>query len=371
MPAKLAGATDVSEESTKEEQQPTLSKEIVDLMNSEDETETETAAIPQTRDDQSQEETEPSTTKEEETAEEEKETETEGEEKEEKPEPEAKVSKEWPDSAKIRVAEETAKRKQRTEERDKAIAEKTALQEKLEAAEAQLANATRPVATQRDPLFDVVDAKTLNERKQDYETLLEFCKTHRDGGIDIVIGKDKDGKEITQDFTAQEIAKMEINAEKMLRDGIPQREKFLAVRDQALAATGEIYPQFKEKDHPWVTEARQILAVVPELQRVPDFLLWIGHALKARDEFVAEQGAKKNGERKGKVSTNAEKILSAPKIKVAPGIPKGRTFSDESRNRSVDTIEQAKERMRKRGDDESMEDFVGAVLENSSARRRA
>ena len=365
MSADTAGPRDASQESTKAEQAPSLSKQIVDLMNADTEPEDVQPIGDQTQEDQP----DPSTIDNEEHEVEEKEETDEGAEEEaqeEKDEDAApKVSNEWPESAKVRVAEETAKRKTRTEERDKAIARATAAEEQLAAAQAQLAQASRPQATRSDPLMDVVDAKTLAERRQNYEDLLTFCEENPDGGIELVYGKDDKGNDLKGDFDRKQISKMQRTAQKMLDVGLPNREKFLAVQAQAMSLAAEAYPKFTDAKDPWVAEAQQILAVVPELRRLPDHLMWIGHALSARDAFV-EKSTKKNGDRS--VSANAKKILSAPKMKVAPGIPKGRTFSPPA-NRSVESVEQAKTQMRKRGDDESMEDYVGAVLEAGRARR--
>jgi hypothetical protein len=294
--------------------------------------------------------------------------EEETEEEEEGQTVEAKKEKdedEWSESAKVRVAQEKEKRITRTRERDEARAELQELKGQVETLQTQLRSATRPMLP-NEPLSDVYDESSLRKAEAEYEDLLVFAEENRDGAFDVLVGKDAKGNEIRRDFSAKDIVKLRVTAERALRKDVPQRRQYLAARSQMDAEALKVYPQFKDRNSPWSQEASMLLQTVPELERVPDVLVWIGHALRGRDAFVKELEARKNGEPPEKVEADAKRIMSARRTPKAPSIPSDRGFSQRP---GADNVEAAKQRLEKQGGDEAMEDYIGAVLARGRARR--
>lgn len=294
----------------------------------------------------------------------EKSAEKESEDKEEKPEAEAKAGQQWPDSAKVRVAEETAKRKERTVERDKAIARAAAAEAKVTELEGQLQGASRPSPTPQNPYSDVYDEPSLRKAEREAEKIIEFCETNREGAYDIVVGKNEDGTEKKEDFTPAELTRMKLTAERSLRRDIPERRQYLAMRARADAAAVEAYSDYQDADSELTKFARQVLQTNPALEQIvgPEVLAWIGHAFKGRALFLEEQKGKssKNG------SDAASRILKNKDTQLAPSRLKQRGDVKESESVNVGP---AIKKMQESGSDESMEDAIGAIRSAAKARR--
>lgn len=272
---------------------------------------------------------------------------------------------EWPESAKVRVAQEKEKRQRRTQELNKERERAQELEAAVQSLQAQLRGATRPMI-QGEPLSDVYDESSLRKAEQEYEDLLVFAEENRDGAYDVTIGKDAKGNDIKRDFSPSEVTKLRLTAERALRREVPQRRQYLAARSQMDAQAVKVYPQFKDPKSQWSQEAAQLLQTVPELERVPDVLVWLGHALRGRDQFVKELEASKNGQSPEKVTADSKRIISAKKTPTAPSIPSDRGFSQR---RIADNVEAAKQRLEKDGGDEAMEDYISAVLARGRANR--
>jgi len=291
--------------------------------------------------------------------------EPEKEEAESEPAPKPVVMSEdqWPESAKKRVAEEVAKRKDRTDKLTAAEGRVEALETELKTLRGELKSAQRPV-TAGDPLYDVHDEASLSKAERQFEQLLEFAETHRDGAEDVLVGKDAQGNDVRQDFDEAGITKLKLISEKALRKDIPLRRQYLAAREQLDARAKEIYPQLAEDSSQWSKEAAQLLRIVPELERVPDCLVWIGHALAGRDAMVAQLAGKPNGETT--VQSDTMKIVESSKVKKAPAVPTDRSLT---RHREAD-VETARKRMQENPDsEEAMESYIGAELARGRAAR--
>lgn len=368
-PQDSGGATDESEETaTTTAVIPSLGKEILSMMQGAEPTPEGPV-----------EETPPAETTEK-TATEETETETEpaaaeAEATDEETETEPPKGDVWPESAKKRVAEETAKRKKWQAAADKMSTQAIEWREKAQELAQRLQQASGPRPNAKDPLADVYDAQSLARATEQYTNLLDAATSALDENpteteIEISIGKNEKGEEQTKTFTRKQLSEMKRTAELALTRDIPKREKYIVERAKMDALAAKVYPQFVENEgsNEWFQTAQQILAAVPELERIPDCWIWIGHALLGR-QMVLEK-IKNNGDvKKPEKSSNplVEKIRSAPKVKVSPPIATRRVPSQSTVTVGAD-VEAARKRMRETGTDESMEDFVGAVLAKGASR---
>jgi hypothetical protein len=270
---------------------------------------------------------------------------------------------EWPDSAKRRVADEAEKRRRAIARADEAERVKDEYATQIADLESRLTTAQRPIVP-GNPLSDVHDEASLRKAEEQYEKLQEFAELNRNGAYDVVTGRNPDGSEKREDFTEEEITKMKLSAERALRHLIPERRQYLAARAQMDSAAKAIYPPLQDPSSQWSREAAEILKVVPELERIPDVLVWLGHALYRRDEFVAslpqDTGAPQRDQ-----ANDAKRIVENSRTQRAPSVPVDRGFSQR---RDAD-VEAARKTMRSEKTDESMEDYIGAVLSKSRQRR--
>lgn len=142
------------------------------------------------------------------------------------------VPKQWPQSAKARVAEESTKRKEwrkkaeaAEEVRGKQAAKIAELSQKLQQ--------QRPVqiapGTTTGALDDVEDAQQLPQIEKDATELLNFCDRYPQGVDEVLIGRDKEGKEIRRSYTPEQIGELRIYA-RGRKEAAPKREKFLQER---------------------------------------------------------------------------------------------------------------------------------------------
>jgi hypothetical protein len=282
-----------------------------------------------------------------------------------KTKPAEAVPTEWPDSAKARVAEEADKRR-------RAIAGKTEAENKVAELEgkvtdlmSQLGQVQRPILPD-NPLSDVHDEASLQKAEKQYEKLLEFAERNRGGAWDVTTGRNADGSPKQEDFTEQQITDMKLDAENALRKLIPQRRQYLTARTQMDSAAKQVYPELEDPQSQWSQEAAAILRIVPELERVPDVLVWIGHALHRRDEFVASMAKDNNGATLP-ANNDARRIVDNVRQAKAPSVPADRGFTT---TRDAD-VETARKRMKADGGEEATEDFIAATLERGRRRRMA
>ena len=286
----------------------------------------------------------------------ESEPETEPEEKtdddKEEEKPEAKKGDVWPDSAKQRVAEETAKRKRANERADQAEARAAQYQ-------AQLAQTVAPRPTEDNPFLDIQDPNALDRLERSYEKTIDLADENPDGAVDVFVGRDRDGKEIRRDFTPEELVVLRKKADKAIRKSIPERRSYLQQRAQADAMAAEFYPELKDPDSEF-TKIAAVLAqslLTGQSMKDPSLLIWIGHAVKGYQEAVKRNG---NGAAQSVKSPEAKRIVESSRTKVAPTPTKTRSFIE--RGTSSAKLEKANEKFEARGDAESAEELVGALL---------
>ena len=277
---------------------------------------------------------------------------------------EAKAKGEKPDWYLTRIADEADKKRRamtRATEAENQLAEKEA---KITDLMSQLGQVSRPILPD-NPLSDVHDEASLQKAEKEYERLLEFAERNRGGAWDVTTGRNPDGSRKTESFSAEQITDMKLDAENALRKLIPARRNYLTARTQMDSAAKQIYEPLQDPNSQWSQEAAAILRIVPELERVPDVLVWIGHALHRRDEFVASLPKDNNGA--AEPNNDAQRIVENAKQRTAPSVPANRGFT-QTRDADVET---ARKRMKAGGGEEATEDFIGATLERGRRRRMA
>jgi hypothetical protein len=142
------------------------------------------------------------------------------------------VPKQWPQSAKARVAEESAKRKEwrkkaesGEEVRGKQAAKIAELSQRLQQ--------QRPVqiapGTTTGALDDVEDVQQLPQIEKDATELLNFCDRYPQGVDEVLIGRDKEGNEIRRSYTPEQIGELRIYA-RSRKEAAPKRATFLQER---------------------------------------------------------------------------------------------------------------------------------------------
>lgn len=302
-------------------------------------------------------ETDPEETKTEETSESDDESKVEeksDDEKEKEEQPAAKKD-EWPPSAKERVAEETAKRKRANERADKAEALVAQYQ-------AQLAQTVAPKPTEDNPFADIQDVNALDNLERSYEKTIDLADENPDGAIDVVIGRDKDGKEIRRDFTPEELVNLRKKADKAIRKFIPERKEYLGQRAIADAQAVEVYPELKDPESDFA-KAAAFLAnklLSGEIQKAPDILVWIGHAVKGYQDSL-----KRNGNSDAQVkSPEAKRIVESAKTRVAPTPTRSRQFVE--RGASSANLDKVTKKFEQTGSREDAEALVGTLLSQRS-----
>jgi hypothetical protein len=264
-----------------------------------------------------------------------------------------------------RVADEADKRRRANARATEAEAKLAEQEAKITDLMSRLQTVSRPILPD-NPLSDVHDEASLAKAERQYEKLLEFAERNRGGAWDVKTGRNPDGSDKTEDFSEQQITDMKLDAENALRKLIPQRRNYLAQRTQMDSAAKQIYEPLQDPNSQWSQEAAAILRIVPELERVPDVLVWIGHALHRRDEFVASL-AKDNGGNLAPVNNDAQRIVENTRTAKAPSVPADRGFT-QTRDADVET---ARKRMKAGGGEEATEDFIAATLERGRRRRMA
>jgi len=290
------------------------------------------------------------------------------------------LADQWPQSAKKRVAEESEKRRRAKERADNLESERNHWYGVAQDLQGRLQEASMPRPSASDPLADVYDATDLRKAESQYlnikaSTTRALDENPTDAEIEVVVGKDKDGQPITESYSRKRLTNMKLAAEHALTVLIPQKAKLMAAREQAEAVTVKVYPQFAENDgdNEWAAFVRQTLAEFPELSRVPDISMWLGHALEGRrvtvERLQKERGTNGAEERSSiPPNTVAKRILSTPRIRSAPPTAARRVPSQTMPSRGAD-VEAARKTMKARpGDDDAMEAFIDAKLFKGASR---
>ena len=220
----------------------------------------------------------------------------------------------WPKTAKVRIAEESRKRRERTEE----LAKWKSTAEQLYN---QLQQATTKQLEPSLKLDEVVDKQSLATAEKHWKEIRRFARTHPDGADDVLVGKDADGNEIRRDYTREECIQMSLDADEAF-ELLPAKRAFIAESEANTAVAKRVYPHlFKD-----TAEGRQAAEIVknnPWILRDPEWALWIGDGLAGRRARLAKHGTPAKGT--AALSPQAQALITAPKIAAAPGLIKSRS----------------------------------------------
>jgi len=285
--------------------------------------------------------------------------------------PEAKLTEEekaeLPDWVMPRIGKLTKQRETLKEQ----AAKVPDLEAKLAELEGRV-KATAPVVlapTPQDPLSDVADFNSLQSAEQHYRELKRWATLHKDGASDVPVGKGANGEPQTRDFTAKEVAQMLVEADEALAN-VPRRAAYL----QQLQATEQIaredYPDLFKAGTAEAKEFTDVLTVIPELTRMPNYPLLIAFAIEGRKAYNARL-AEKNGNGAAAPQQQSNKPKVNPKVApflqkqppIAPAAPGGRGApAPSTREAAKQEVTKAKERVIQEGGEDAEVDFVGALL---------
>ena len=209
----------------------------------------------------------------------------------------------------VRISEESAKRRERTEALERAQSEAQQLR-------AQLAQASAPRPTASNPFADIYDEPGLQKLEAQYEKVLEFAEKNRDGAEGVLIGTAKDGAEIRRDLTPDEVAEMRYKADKALRKDLPLRRAFLSQRYDQDRKAIEAYPDLAKADTDLCQNVVGTLQRIPQLESVvgPDVAIWIADAFAGRAARLSKNGNGSNG----KTPSTASVIAKSAQTRIAP-----------------------------------------------------
>jgi hypothetical protein len=269
---------------------------------------------------------------------------------------EAKAKGEKPAWYLTRIAEESEKRRRANSDAETLKADLQAARQEAQAYQQQLQQASAPRPTPQAPLVDIFDEPSLQRVEQSYEKILEFAELNRDGATDVVVGKDKAGNPIKQDFTPEEVAQLRVKADRALRREIPQRRQLLTQRAQMDAQALEIYPEFKDANSPMTQEALAVLKMNPMVQEIlgPETLIWIGHALKGREAFLKSRNGNGNGASR---TDSTQRIVESATQRKAPTQPKARSFTER---RSGADLAQLNKKLEEEGSEDAALEWLNA-----------
>lgn len=233
----------------------------------------------------------------EETTEEVSEETSEEENQEEELDPQSKL----PKSVQKRIDKLTAKNKEATERAEQAEAKIKELEGKLKEAE----NFTAPSQpTREEPLADVLDAETLQQRVANAKQVKMWALKNLNGAT----VEAEDGKEV--EYSAEQMREFLARAEEVITEHAPQRALYLKRQQGWEEVARKEYPQIFQKDSEEYQEVMQSLKLFPEIRRFPDWKVFLGDYMVGR-KLREKKAAEANSEAKKKPGT---KVPLAPKV---------------------------------------------------------
>jgi len=259
-----------------------------------------------------------------------------------------------------RIAKETRLKNERTLERDKAAQAATQWRDRAVSLETQLAESSS-VKSGGDPLAGVFSFQSLNMKKAEAEHYSAWAERNRGGGECPIFGKkDKDGNPVTQELDEEGVTNLKLGCEKVLRDGIPNRGQYLEQYEEYNSQAVEIYPELKDGNSAFYKEAAGLMAALRQGFIPPDVWIWIGHAIKAKNEYLASH----NGSGKADAT---KKIVKSAKTKVAPTATKTRGFVPRVARADLDKADKT---LKEKGDADSAERWLEAKGIGGGARSK-
>lgn len=238
----------------------------------------------------------------------------------------------------------------------------------------QLAKATRPTvaATKESPLADVNSPEEMQAAIWEYENLLEWAELNPDGLTEVPIGKDAEGKVITRDYSAQEMATIRAKTGRILREHVPQRLQLLRQQWQHEQIVREKMPAMFEKG----TEENRFLesGMAEDPRNSPGFHNFVRWAWMGRQADIEASKAEGGGR-------NADEKVTDPKVApflrkhppLAPGVPEARVRGGDMQRGGggkgdEEKVTQAKQRVEAGEGEEAEVDFIESLRESQAPR---
>jgi len=192
-----------------------------------------------------------------------------------------------PPAVQARIDEITREKYEARDQAEKLKAENADLKAKLEKAPA-------PQVNPENPLSDVHSGDELSAKEKEWTDVRHWAMQHLVDGGNIPTKNDKG--EVEQTFIPPEkVREWLVKSDKVLLQDIPARKVYLANAGQFSSEAQTVYPDlFKTgtQDGQWAAQFTQIL---PEIKKMPDWQLSIGHYIRGLKMYLAEQAAAKAG----------------------------------------------------------------------------
>lgn len=193
------------------------------------------------------------------------------------------VSAQWQEGVNKRIGKEKQKRLD-AEMRMKELEEQL---QKVAVEKPEPIVVTAP--TQENPLADVNDVQSLVSREKEANDVIDQAQAALDqleieGGKEIKIGDSS--------YTRQQLREIRRNAERVLREHIPGRQRFLAQQVEFKKLVKRDIPEMLDPKSQMYREAQQARLAYPQLAYLPNGDYLIGLALRGAKALAAEQASK-------------------------------------------------------------------------------
>jgi hypothetical protein len=201
--------------------------------------------------------------------------------------------------------------------------------------------------TPADPLADVDDVRTLNERVNQAKAMRAWCRRNSDG---ITL---EDGREVTRDMVANWLDTYD-----NVIESAPTREKYLTEKSEWDNFARQAYPHVFDTKTPEYQASREMLRLVPELARRADVNVLLGRYILGYTVELneIEKLRKKEQQPNGQQALPPELRQKPPPIAPATPKPPSRSVTPSRQN-----VEDAtKHVIEEGGDDRSLIDLVAA-----------
>jgi hypothetical protein len=261
-------------------------------------------------------------------------------EEEQEEEAKQKERQEWPESAKRRVDKITAKLREAEEALEAKDAEAKAEVERLrqELEKTPKTDGPEPAARNAGPLDEVWSEKDLLEKADSALNWKRWAIENPDGGT-LKVGDSE------KEFTAEEVQRIQMNADRLLSVQIPKRREFLSKAASVEGKLRQDFPEmFDEKSEGW-QGMMEALATVPELKTRPDGLgvaLMMSLGLKEMQRLRAGKTEKKQSvqtmTKAGPASAGAAAKKLAPKPVEPAGGPTGPVKKPDNKGASLEAL---------------------------------
>lgn len=173
---------------------------------------------------------------------------------------------------------------------NKLTARAKAAEEESERLKAEVSELKRsPRESEKKPgsaydLDNVWDPTRLAEIRAKAHEVMAFARKNRDGYYDEQSG---------DEFSAEQMATMLTNAEKMYYEGVPEREQYLRENQVANETARKSFPWLSKPNSPELKQAQRALAEFPEIRKRADWPVILGDLVEGRK--LREQGQKAQG----------------------------------------------------------------------------